>query len=360
MAFEFSMWYQEYDFGKVGGMALYAVTFIMLLISLAIVLAEPRALPKYRIKTLRIHPIKSCRGIEVDRAKLLRTGLRLDRRWMFVNSQGRFVTIRENSRMTLIKTAIIVRKEEEMLEVTVEGTDIKFSIATFPTNEWLAKNATKETVTIWGTDTDANVYPISLTQPISKFLGQEVRLALKGSDQPRILTSNGAPRHLGREQHMLFPDLAPLLVANTSSLDELNQRLGAKDENTIPIERFRPNVVLEAVDSTAPWIEDQWKTLRFGDRHGTDDSDEDEQSPLVVDVTSRCARCQVPNVDAKTGKKHAKEPWTTLMSYRRVDEGLKFKPCFGMLCAPRDEGDIWVGMEVFVTQITKKHKLLKD
>lgn len=326
----------------------------MLILSLTIVLSGPQALPKYRIIKLRIHPIKSCHGIELDHVKLLRTGLRLDRKWMFVDAKGRFVTIRENPRMTLIRTSIVMDGQggEEMLEVKVDGAEINLTIATFPTDEWLAKNTTKETVTIWGTKTDAHVYPSKLTAPLSEFLGQEVRLALKGSDEPRIVGGNGSPKYLGREEHMLFPDLAPLLVANSSSLDELNSRLEAKGESAIPIDRFRPNVVLEEIPGSTverPWSEDRWKTLRFGDNN----------KAMVVDVTSRCARCQVPNVDEKTGHKHTKEPWTTLMSYRRVDEGIKYKPCFGMLCAPRQEGELFVGMEMTVTKTTTKHKWAK-
>jgi uncharacterized protein len=354
MTFKIFSFYRDYGVETASGLILYGVTFIMLIVSLIIVLAEKRVPPKYRIITLRIHPIKSCRGIELDHVKLLRTGLRLDRRWMFVDATGRFVTIRQNPRMTLIRTAIVKdEKGEEMLEVKVDGTGIKFTIATFPTDEWLTQNTKKETVTIWGTETDANVYLPSLTAPLNEFLEQEVRLVLKGTKQPRILTGNGAPKYLGREEHMLFPDLAPLLVANSSSLDELNSRLEAKGENTIPVERFRPNIVLKEVsgdDAGKPWGEDQWKTLKFGDK----------DEAMVVDVTSRCARCQVPNVDAKTAKKDAKEPWNTLMSYRRVDEGIKFKPCFGMLCAPRHEGELFVGMEMTVTQMTTKHKWVKD
>jgi MOSC domain-containing protein len=346
------------SFENMGGLALYGVTFLMLLISLAIVLSKPRSLPTYRIKSIRIHPIKSCRGIEVDRAYLEGSGLRLDRRWMFVNGQGKFQTIREQSRMTLIKTAILHEDGEEMLQVTVQDTDIKFTIPTFPSDEWLEQNTTKENVRIWRTETDANVYSESLTAPISEFLGQPVRLVVKGTDHRRILTGNAAPEHLGREEHMAFPDLGAMLVTNSGSLDEFNERLIAKGEQAIPMERFRPNVVVEP-DVNTPWLEDQWKTLRFGGSHRNDNSEDDKQSPLIVDVTSRCARCQVPNVDSNTGIKHAKEPWSTLMSYRRVDEGMKYKPCFGMLCVPRDAGNIWVGMEVFVTQTTKMHKLLQ-
>lgn len=55
------------------------------------------------------------------------------------------------------------------------------------------------------------------------------------------------------------------------------------------------------------------------------------QGALDLDVVARCARCQVPNVDPETADKDEHEPWDTLVSYRRIDEGMKWKPCFGML-----------------------------
>lgn len=80
---------------------------------------------------------------------------------------------------------------------------------------------------------------------------------------------------------------------------------------------------------------------------------------LDIDVQARCARCQVPNVNPETAEKHAKEPWDTLVSYRRVDEGIKFKPCFGMLSVPRNEGEIAVGMRFEVTELTEDHYYTK-
>jgi uncharacterized protein YcbX len=39
------------------------------------------------ISELRIYPIKSCRGISVKKSFLTKTGLELDRRWMFVDAE---------------------------------------------------------------------------------------------------------------------------------------------------------------------------------------------------------------------------------------------------------------------------------
>ena len=47
---------------------------------------------------------------------------------------------------------------------------------------------------------------------------------------------------------------------------------------------------------------------------------------------------------------------TSLVLGERVDEGMKYKPCFGMLSAPRNEGTIEVGMKLEVLEETSKHR----
>ena len=56
-----------------------------------------------------------------------------------------------------------------------------------------------------------------------------------------------------------------------------------------------------------------------------------------------------------TGVKNPKQPWDTLMKYRRIDEGINFKPCFGLLCVPRNEGFIEAGTDFEVLEVTEEH-----
>lgn len=157
-----------------------------------------------------------------------------------------------------------------------------------------------------------------------------------------------------RKAFVNFPDVLPIQVATETSLRELNARLKDKSSTEITIERFRPNVIVES-DNLKAWEEDEWRTLRINPPKSYLGSLQTMTGvgnmAIDVDVVARCARCQVPNVDPDTAVKDKKEPWTTLVSYRRVDEGIKFKPCFGMLCCPRNEGAIEVGMELEIREV---------
>ena len=84
---------------------------------------------------------------------------------------------------------------------------------------------------------------------------------------------------------------------------------------------------------------------------------------VQYDVACRCVRCKLPNNDPETGVPDANQPLSTMYSYRRIDEGTKFGPCFGMnlvplmrnensLASAEDEriGTIRVGDEITVLE----------
>ncbi|CAI7637553.1 unnamed protein product [Penicillium glandicola] len=307
-------------------------------------------------------------------------GLDLDRRWMLIDaSSNTFLTIRQIPGMTRIRTALSADGEELVVSIPKPGTSdpsqdkSKYQgqdqenhfhttrIPSHPSPQWLAENTNLGPVQIWDTNTDGYRYSDEINAPFSAFLGRDVVLVYKGPT-PRVLKGNGAPRRLGRVQTTGFPDVHPLLIASEDSLAELNERLGRLGVDPITVERFRPNIV---VRGGAPWSEDSWKLVRITGRKASgafggsaDNREAVIQSALDLDVVARCARCQVPNVEPDTALKHKKQPWDTLVSYRRVDEGIKYKPCFGMLSAPRNEGAIEVGMKLEVLEETTEHRYI--
>ncbi|MFS2117662.1 MOSC N-terminal beta barrel domain-containing protein, partial [Herbaspirillum frisingense] len=57
------------------------------------------------LSAISFYPVKSCGGLSVTRADIGALGLALDRHWMLVDRQGRFLTQRNHPRMACITPA---------------------------------------------------------------------------------------------------------------------------------------------------------------------------------------------------------------------------------------------------------------
>ena len=319
------------------------------------------------ISQLRVYPIKSCRGVMVNSTVLTRKGLDLDRNWMFVNpdKDNKFQTIREISQLTLVDTALATPNSstadgsEDDLELVLSirnKPEERVRIPARPSQEWLEKNTKLVQVEIWGQKTDGWIYGDEVNKMFQDLLQKPVALVYKGPT-PRLAGANGRKELLGRDESVNFPDFLPILITNEQSIKELNSQLKKGGHDEITIERFRPNIVVKGDGALVhAWAEDEWKTVRVINGSVPPDSMVNFGPPCIdIDVCMHCARCQVPNVNPDTAEKHPKQPWDTLVSYRRIDEGIKFKPCFGMLCCPRTEGPVQVGMKLEVLETTKNH-----
>ena len=109
------------------------------------------------------------------------------------------------------------------------------------------------------------------------------------------------------------------------SLHDLNSRLG----NPVPMERFRPNVVIRGAPA---WSEDTWRTVSIGG--------------ITCDQAKPCARCVVTTTDQSTGVRDAdQEPLRTLATFRTIP-GLG--AIFGQNLVPRGTGQIRLGDGVCV------------
>lgn len=105
---------------------------------------------------------------------------------------------------------------------------------------------------------------------------------------------------------------SPFLVVHQASVDQLSRLCG----QTISAAAFRSNFVVAGSShsdaQTTPFAEDAWTSLKIGQQ--------------IFQVLSYCRRCQMINVDQKTGHK-LKEPYNILSRTRRNDKG---HLCFGL------------------------------
>jgi uncharacterized protein YcbX len=236
---------------------------------------------------LFIYPVKSLRGIALSSARVDALGLDGDRRFLVVDENHQFLTQRAHPRMAQIATAL----DPVNLTLSVDGAgQIAVPRASDPRAELRG-------VTIWKSQgllaedcgDDAAAW-------LGDFLGLKVRLVRVGEKFQRpILKANVA----GPGELVAFADAVPFLVISEASLADLNARVAAHGEPALPMNRFRPNLVVAGCDAFA---EDAWPRLKIG--------------PIVFRAAGACARCPIPTTDQLTGAR-GKEPLRTLATYRR-------------------------------------------
>jgi uncharacterized protein YcbX len=130
---------------------------------------------------------------------------------------------------------------------------------------------------------------------LSSVLGADVRLVRFDSSHERLCN----PVFAGDSgAHTAFADGYPMLVIGDASLAELNGRLTAGGSEALPMNRFRPNIVLSGLEA---YDEDHIDTL--------------EADGVKLKLVKPCTRCQITTTDQISAAVGA-EPLQTLRSYR--------------------------------------------
>ncbi len=277
------------------------------------------------LSELTLYPIKSCAGISVKEATLTSAGLSVDavydREWMLVDADGRFLTQREHPRMALISPRI----KSETLEVRAPGM-LRLEIPLgLPDPE---HERTLE-VEIWDDKVLAYDCDDITAAWFSNAVGTPCRLVRFHAGAARVTSTKWTG---GIEAPTLFSDGYPVLLAGTASLADLNAKLVAAGRAAIPMNRFRPNVVIDGIDA---FEEDYAGAFTFG--------------AAQLKPVKPCSRCPIPSVDQATGES-GPDPVDILRTYRAkpvMDNAI----CFGMNCI-LTEGDgerLYVGMPVSMT-----------
>ena len=259
----------------------------------------------HSITALFYYPIKSLQGIPAPSVTVRRMGIVLDRRWMLVDEDGSFLTQRQHPRLA---TFSVVHTHDTLLVRTTSGDELQIDIR--------AEGGAMIPVTIWDSRLDACTVSAECDRFFSDALGLHARLVRI----PEAAVRDVDPRYGAKGDHVSFADGYPVLLTCTASLDDLNKRLA----EPLPMERFRPNVVVE---TDVPFEEDGWTALSA---NGTS-----------FRLVKRCDRCVITTTDQKTGIRSA-EPLQTLSTFRKDGNGV----FFGMNCIPDAEGVLRIGDHV--------------
>lgn len=258
---------------------------------------------------LYTYPVKSCRGIRHERVRLDETGLADDRHWMLVRPNGRFVTQRELPRMALVLTSIT----EEALTLDAPGMA--------PLRVPRLANAATLDVNVWKFEGRGIDCGDEAGAWASRFLQTPLRLVRFDPAAPRVCSPEWTP---GARAVTEFSDGFPMLVVSRASLAGLNARL----PRALPMERFRPNLVIDGVDEFG---EDRIHELRA--------------DGVTIRVVKPCMRCAITTTDQQTGERDGVEPLQTLKTFRFDSQ--QRGVAFGQNAIPIDG----VGRELRVGQV---------
>jgi len=229
---------------------------------------------------LHVYPVKSCRGVACDEALLTPAGLEHDREWMIVTPAGRFVTQREEPRLALIATAL----GDGALTLTAEGAD-RLAVPLDFRGDAVA-------ATVWRDRCGAFDQGEPAARWLSELLGRPVRLVRFDPAHTRL---SDAAWTSGLAAPNQFSDGFPLLAISLASLDDLNARLTVP----LPMDRFRPNLVLDGLPA-----------------YGEDGLEDLVADRVRLRRVKACTRCSVTTTNQATGVVEGDEPLRTLKSYR--------------------------------------------
>jgi hypothetical protein len=247
------------------------------------------------LAAINIFPVKGLQGIALDHALCTGRGLQYDRRFMVVDAEGEFLTQRSHPRMATVWTEV----RDGLLTLSAPDAG-SVDVPLEPTG------ATTMRVRVWNSVCDAVPASAAADAWLSGYLGMPCRLVYMPEQTKRF--SN--PRYAGPERLVSFADGYAFLLIGESSLADLNKRMAARGGAPLPMNRFRPSLV---VSGSEPYAEDAWGELRIGE--------------AVFRAAKPCGRCEVTTTDQATGEVRGPEPLATLATYRQSAE---FGVMFGM------------------------------
>jgi uncharacterized protein YcbX len=156
-------------------------------------------------------------------------------------------------------------------------------------------DAPKLKVALWDDAMEAGDCGDAAAAWLSGFLGIPCRLARFHPDARRFADRRWTG---GLDVPALFSDGFPMLLVSAASLADLNAKLEAHGREMLPMNRFRPNIVIDGIGA---FEEDYVRSLTM--------------DGVKIMPVKPCPRCPVPSVDQATGR-IGPDPLDILRAYR--------------------------------------------
>lgn len=243
-----------------------------------------------KVKALYQYPVKSLGGQSRRWIEPLGRGFRDDRRWMFTDARGSFISQRGNVQLSTFSAEI---EGDTLTFRSAETDEIVGAVAG-------ARSGKKGTVTVWDDTFQATEIHSDALFDLTRKLGiADARLFYMGDDDVRPVDQ----RYAKKGEQVSFADGYPYLITTTGSLKEIASELCIPN---LDERRFRPNII---VDTPRPWLEDDWTSLNIGGHR--------------FRLPKPCARCVMVTHQPGTGERDL-ALLATLTSLRRREGKILF------------------------------------
>lgn len=280
--------------------------------------------PVARVIDLISYPVKGCAGVPVAATAVTEAGLAHDRSFMVIGPDGEARTQRRDPRLALVRPDVSTGNAtdgtgaaDERLTLSVPGVE-----GVEPIRINVDLDAPRRDVSLFKLPYRGIDQGHEAADWFTRVLGGPSRLVRVAPEHDRI-SKGEVVGPVG------FADGTAVLIASPASLDLLNGRLAEAGGEPLPMNRFRPNIVIGGWPR--PHTEDLVRQIDIG--------------TAGFGYAKVCLRCAVTMVDQSSAKPSGPEPIRTLSGYRKAFTGV----AFGAQFAVTRPGRIAVGDEVHVS-----------
>lgn len=321
--------------------------------------------PAAKISELWVYPVKGMAGYRLtEAAGFDGRGLLHDRQWLVVREEeeNRFLSQRQAPKLATLQARVEEAADGSPAVLhlsTTEHTLVGGAVEELavPVRRASDADAATRVVKVWG-----DTIPSAVDQGdaaaawLQRVLAYDEKLRLVYCDPAvtvRAVSDKCVPADEAGTHFTGFADGFPMLLTSDLSLDDLNARIAANSPGTgpLPMTRFRPNIVVQAVGSPSPaaaaggaaaggagagsaseatvaaalqpWAEQRWRAFDIIRPAAAAGSGTASLVVAKAQGVKKCARCLVPTTDQVTGVQGGRkaEPLVTLSTFNADSAG---------------------------------------
>ncbi|MFG2314375.1 MOSC domain-containing protein [Streptomyces tendae] len=266
-----------------------------------------------RIAQLASYPVKGCAAVHPTTAVITPAGIRHDRAFLVVDGNGVYRTQRRHPQLALITP-----------EVSPDGSRMSLHHPDLaPLSFAVVRDGPRRSVDLFGKPFRGIDQGPVVGEWLSQAVGEASRLVGVPPDHRRV-TDGHTPGTSG------YADSSAVHLLSEASVALLNDKLRAAGKPAVPMERFRPNIVVDGWEHAH--TEDLLRRVTIGD--------------CELGYAKLALRCVVATVDQRSARRVGPEPLRTLAGYRRTEGGLALGAKFAVV----RPGTVSVGDPVVVTR----------